>query len=58
LPKNGIEIDVEDPVDLTERLDIVEIAFAVLVLVTVYDLVCDHEKEFERKLGGRHRDWI
>jgi hypothetical protein len=50
-PEHAIETVIKCAVDLEERVEV-----AVTELATVIsDVVCDHQEEFERKLGARHR---
>jgi hypothetical protein len=53
-PELAIETAVECAVDLEER---VEVAVTELAVV-ISDVVCDHQEELERELGGRHRHRI
>jgi hypothetical protein len=54
-PKNGIYTGLQCAVDLAERFEGVETE-SVVVIAIVYELMCDREGEFKRKLRGRHRD--
>jgi hypothetical protein len=51
-PEHAIETGAKCTVDLEER---VEVAVTESTAV-ISDVVCDHEEELERELGGRHRN--
>jgi hypothetical protein len=54
LPKSAIETGIECAVDLEQGVEIGETELAFIV----GKKICDHEEDFERKLGGWHRDRI
>jgi hypothetical protein len=53
-PEHAIDTFVECAVDLEERVEVTVTKLAVVIP----DDVCDHQEEFERKSGRRHRNRI
>jgi hypothetical protein len=51
-PEHAIETGVKGAVDLEERVEVAVREFAVVIS----DVVCDHQEDLERELGGRHRN--
>jgi hypothetical protein len=54
LPKSAIETAVQCAVDFEERVEVGETELAFIVV----EVMRDHEEDFQRKLGERHRDRI